>query len=370
MKDLPRNTRERTVGRLNDCDIVILDPENRVSRKHAMLKTLGRDIFIKDLGSANGTYVSGTRINKGEYQKLNTFDKVTLSQDYVFEFNIYINKPSGDSTLILGPSNDERTVIFEPNRVTVRSADKTVVFDPEKTAISDLSDIDTSPYKKLGRNSTNDYVVDNNNVSREHCKIRLLTPQIIEIEDLGSANGTFADGTKLVPKKKYKFGSSVIITLSNSYNIDLKKVFTDVQIVRKKPNPASPSNPVNRNKNHQGKEPIIAQEKATFDDLEKVWNEFNDRNRKAGKIGAGYGIGGAAVGLAAMSFIPGGIAVSAGIGLLGRYIGQRKSNEIRDDLSYENMFLEVYCCPRCKESFQRKPWVTIRDCFKCKIKFR
>jgi ribosomal protein L37AE/L43A len=81
---------------------------------------------------------------------------------------------------------------------------------------------------------------------------------------------------------------------------------------------------------------------------------------------------GTAVGLA-LSVVTGGIGgavVGGGLGLAGRYFGQQKSNEIRGDLTMEDMFLLTYACPRCKESFQKKPWVTIQDCFKCKLKFK
>jgi ATP adenylyltransferase/5',5'''-P-1,P-4-tetraphosphate phosphorylase II len=46
------------------------------------------------------------------------------------------------------------------------------------------------------------------------------------------------------------------------------------------------------------------------------------------------------------------------------------SNEIRKDATFEDQFLQMYACPRCNESFQKKPWITIRDCFKCKTKYR
>ena len=84
------------------------------------------------------------------------------------------------------------------------------------------------------------------------------------------------------------------------------------------------------------------------------------------------GIGGALVGavLGAVTGGIGGVLLSGGGGVLGKYLGQQKSSKIRQDLNYETAFLETYCCPRCKESFQKKPWITIRDCFKCKLKFR
>ncbi len=362
---------EITIGRSSDCEIVILDPKNRVSRKHAMLKSSGNDTFIKDIGSANGTYINGIKISTGEYQKLNKFDKVTLAMDYVFDFNLYIKKSADDDTLVLNSSinNKDSTVIFDKDRVTVTNNDRTVMFDPNKTVIADLSEMDRSPYKKLGRSSNNDFFVDNINVSREHCQIRLLTPVILEIEDLGSANGTYADGTKLEAGKKYKYSSSVNIGLSKSYSLDLKQVFPGIQIVRKGIKQKAPSsgrpNP---------KAPITTEEKVAFMELEELWEEFSSRNDKANKMSQSYGMGGAAAGLAAIALIPGigqaSIAVMGGVGLIARYIGQKKSNEIRSDLSYENVFLEMYCCPRCKESFQRKPWITIRDCFKCKLSFR
>jgi pSer/pThr/pTyr-binding forkhead associated (FHA) protein len=358
---------EKTIGRSNECDIVILDPKNRVSRFHAKFKSQGNEHFLKDEGSSNGTYINGKRIPTGQFVLLRKTDKVTLSKDYNFDFKKYIVVPPSDETLILNTKANDQTVIFEANRVTVHSNDKTVMFDPQKTGISDLSKLDNSPFKKIGRSNSCDIVISNNNISREHCKIRMLTPQIIEVEDLNSANGTYADGKKLDKNKTYKFGSSVRLNLSNEYSLNLKEVFSDIKIIPK----PSPNKKHAQKPNPRIKEPITEDEMQAFMELEEVWNEFNNRNQKANKLASGYGIGGAAVGLAAMAFMPaGGFIVSAGIGVIGRYIGQQKSNEIRSDLSFENMFLEVYSCPRCKESFQRKPWITIRDCFKCKLTFR
>jgi membrane-bound lytic murein transglycosylase D len=50
------------IGRGSDCGLQI--PDNWVSRKHATLEFDGEDWTIKDLGSANGTYVNGVKIEK------------------------------------------------------------------------------------------------------------------------------------------------------------------------------------------------------------------------------------------------------------------------------------------------------------------
>jgi len=49
---------------------------------------------------------------------------------------------------------------------------------------------------KIGRASTNDIVIDVNQVSREHASI-LVGPAFVTLKDLGSRNGTFVNGVKV-----------------------------------------------------------------------------------------------------------------------------------------------------------------------------
>lgn len=49
-----------TVGRADDCDIVIENPY--ISSKHAMIRKKGNKFTIQDLNSTNGTFVNGKRI--------------------------------------------------------------------------------------------------------------------------------------------------------------------------------------------------------------------------------------------------------------------------------------------------------------------
>jgi predicted component of type VI protein secretion system len=58
-------TRDMTVvGRREDCDLRI--PLSDVSRKHCRLIINGEAIKIEDLGSSNGTYVNGERVQHAE----------------------------------------------------------------------------------------------------------------------------------------------------------------------------------------------------------------------------------------------------------------------------------------------------------------
>lgn len=55
--------RDLTIGREEDNDIVIPNPEGHyVSAHHAQIKIQGKDIYLKDLGSTNGTYINDRKV--------------------------------------------------------------------------------------------------------------------------------------------------------------------------------------------------------------------------------------------------------------------------------------------------------------------
>ena len=65
-------TREVTViGRREDCDFRI--PLGEVSRKHCRLVRDGQQFRVEDLGSSNGTYVNGKRIQEASLNPGDTF---------------------------------------------------------------------------------------------------------------------------------------------------------------------------------------------------------------------------------------------------------------------------------------------------------
>jgi pSer/pThr/pTyr-binding forkhead associated (FHA) protein len=48
------------IGRGADCDLVLDEPE--MSRRHAMIEVNASEIFLRDLGSTNGTFVNGVQV--------------------------------------------------------------------------------------------------------------------------------------------------------------------------------------------------------------------------------------------------------------------------------------------------------------------
>jgi len=57
---LPRDV--TVIGRKEDCDVRI--PLGEVSRKHCRLVTEGESLRLEDMGSSNGTYLNGQRVQE------------------------------------------------------------------------------------------------------------------------------------------------------------------------------------------------------------------------------------------------------------------------------------------------------------------
>jgi predicted component of type VI protein secretion system len=63
---VPMRRARLAIGRKKECDVRI--PAPSVSREHCELRVESGKLWVKDLGSANGTYVNGERIQEVEAQ--------------------------------------------------------------------------------------------------------------------------------------------------------------------------------------------------------------------------------------------------------------------------------------------------------------
>ncbi len=101
-----------TIGRGSQCDITI--PGTHLSRQHAEVSIQGKKLLVRDLASANGTYINDERITEG-----------VASPGDRLRFDVY-------SFRLIGPDND-------PNRTRVRRVRKGSLTPVERKTI------DTSP---------------------------------------------------------------------------------------------------------------------------------------------------------------------------------------------------------------------------------
>ena len=86
---LPLSDRnEFTLGRISEGQPIMPDIDlspyqayaNGVSRLHAVIKRDGNQILLMDLGSSNGTYINGKRLNPNVEQTLKNGDVVALGK--------------------------------------------------------------------------------------------------------------------------------------------------------------------------------------------------------------------------------------------------------------------------------------------------
>ncbi|MGY5072452.1 FHA domain-containing protein [Streptomyces griseus] len=210
-------SRDYHVGRDPESDIVIDD--NRVSWHHAILHPEAGHWTIEDEDSTNGTYTGGRRIHASD---------VGAGSEIRFG-----NPSDGPRAVLLGreppapsvaaPSADRPSAVSMPAATGTFRQPTTVRPLPAKTV-------------RIGRDASNDLVIDDLVVSRHHAELRTLADGGYEIVDLGSHNGTFLNGQPVArgpvgPGDIVGIGHSAFCLVGDSLQefVDTGEVSLDVQ---------------------------------------------------------------------------------------------------------------------------------------------
>ena len=176
------------------CQLVLQEPE--VSRSHAKIFVDDNgDITISDNDSQNGTFINNFRISAPAY--LSEGDKILAGSSVI---EVY---PDDQYSL----DTDERS-----HQSAYRS------FDPSLSA-NMIGSVIT-----IGRDVSNNLVLDHPHVSRNHAVVEI-TEAGWFIRDLNSTNGTYVDGTKVVQKHPL-YADSVIRISGYRLTLDDFKLVT------------------------------------------------------------------------------------------------------------------------------------------------
>lgn len=106
------------IGRGNQCDIVI--PGTHLSRRHAEISVEGNHLRIKDLGSANGTFLNEVQVDNAT---ANNGDRLRMD---VYSFRIVAPETDANKTRVRKPINElskpieRKQVSNEPKRWKTR----------------------------------------------------------------------------------------------------------------------------------------------------------------------------------------------------------------------------------------------------------
>ena len=159
---------ESLVGR--DSGLAVAIPLDGVSRQHARIYWDGRAYWLEDLKSTNGTLLNGQRILR---DRLRHLDVITLGKT--------------------------AEVIF-----VMRAVERGLVRQHGIVRASLVADSpDALPYEigmgevTVGRSPACNIVADSGAVSKVHVRLERTVDQLV-LQDLGSSNGTFVNGAKVM----------------------------------------------------------------------------------------------------------------------------------------------------------------------------
>lgn len=175
------------VGRLPTSGIVLDRPDQRfVSRRHCEIILRDGRVLVRDLGSANGTFLDNRQLDANAY----------------YEWLVDVEVQLGPFTLAL---RGERELDEVPSPLVepLPGGDPTTAIQGGLKICSPNAVPSRLPLLKdtpitLGRGLDCDMVLDHPHVSNHHCRI-LLTEAGPEVTDLRSTNGTFLREQKLPP---------------------------------------------------------------------------------------------------------------------------------------------------------------------------
>lgn len=167
-----------TIGKAEG-QVDILIPDNTVSRQHAQIicDTQGQ-LLLQDIGSSNGTFVNGNRLNVGVPVKINPGDEIWFSGNK--SLRLLVN---GDESQFnaAGAAVDDKST-GEHTNIMDKFANKNVVV--------------------IGRNAECDIVFNHASVSRRHAAIEKLSDGSFQVKDLNSLNGTYVNGKRITGATK------------------------------------------------------------------------------------------------------------------------------------------------------------------------
>jgi pSer/pThr/pTyr-binding forkhead associated (FHA) protein len=159
---------ETLVGR--DSGLAIEIPLEGVSRQHARIRWHGHAYWLEDLKSTNGTLLNGQRVVR---DRLRHLDVITLGKK---------------AELIFAIRAAERVPVRQPVITRAALVPESADAIPHEIGVGEVT---------LGRSLACNVVAESGAVSKVHARIERTADQLV-LEDLGSSNGTFVNGERVM----------------------------------------------------------------------------------------------------------------------------------------------------------------------------
>jgi len=198
------------IGRAEDNEVVLSDVG--VSRRHAQVYVSRGEVTVEDLGSGNGTYYNGYRVQS---QLVQDNDEIVIDP-FILQFRI---------------RGQQRVPAMEPGAASAGARLEVIV----GTGMAGSHNPITSRGLSIGRSEDRDVVIPDPAASRHHCQLSLQGSEYM-LRDMGSANGIFVNGTRV---RELALADNDIIRIGNT---EMRFVRSDQPAVAPAPPPV-PSAP-------------------------------------------------------------------------------------------------------------------------------
>lgn len=235
----------------------------------------------------------------------------------------------------------------------------------------------------VGRKGEQSFPIMDKAVSGKHLKLTTMPDGKVQVEDLGSTNGTFIDGVRVI---KTIVSRNTVVQMGSTFTFRICDVIPEVA---KKP--VAP--PVN-NPNEGARSMPPAQPKPEYDEeilrkfrnLESVWNKYQEEKINLQKSNASKGF----LRMLPM-FVLGGLGyliscipelaqfrtaitlAGLGIGIIITWISYKSATNLPEQMEKLNQQFQIdYVCPKCKQFLGFTPFEGLKNrgqCSACKSKW-
>ncbi len=242
-------TKVATIGR--QAGVYLLIDHDAISRRHAEISYANGQYVLRDLGSANGTFINGARLEPGSAHMLKQGDRVQFGKVARFTFQLRgVERRNDGAQFIAPPRGAEPTKLHEmktgfydpraagqappplgqpiinaagalllPGAVEVLSAGNVARLAESPALIVVTRGVPTLYFLRkgkrivLGRDKEADIVLADVLVSRWHAEV-IHGPEGFYLHDLGSSNGVIVNQARI--DNPYLLASGDRVTIGNS----------------------------------------------------------------------------------------------------------------------------------------------------------
>lgn len=227
----------------------------------------------------------------------------------------------------------------------------------------------------VGRRGEQPFAITDKAVSGKHLKLTTLSDGQVQVEDLGSTNGTFVDGIRIIKKV---VGRDAVVRMGSAYTFRISDVI--LQTPTSKPSQPKANSPVVQKTEY---DPEVLRK---FAQLESVWEKYQAEKIALQKSNASKGF----LRMLPM-FVLGGFGylisctpsladfrmaitlAGIGIGIVITWISYKSATGLPEQIEKLNQQFQIdYVCPKCKQFLGFTPFEGLKNrgqCAACKAKW-